>query len=271
MVCDHLGRGRRPGDLAALLEDLQHQPRIFIIRGELIEGRHPGRVRRICHADPASGEPPYFRAKARRHLALDIDSFALPTGVDPVDVHGVAGRRGSCCRPSFDPASHWGQLTGSAGIKLGGRIRLWFWLSRAVSDVEAKRWLKGSPVDLTLYTVVQPHFVSSPVIALGAVDPVVGTRSALISGQVDVVTVPDLSEPARREAPRRSFVSFVSAAPRGVRKFARANGFGGKRSPRQELIDASARLLRRPTAKGGMRYALRSAPVLPVQTRAARP
>jgi hypothetical protein len=119
-----------------------------------------------------------------------------------------------------------------------------------VSDVEAKRWLKGSPVDLTLYTVVQPHFVSSPVIALGAVDPVVGTRSALISGQVDVVTVPDLSEPARREAPRRSFVSFVSSYPGGVRRFARANGFGGKRSPRQELIERVREVASAPHGQG---------------------
>jgi hypothetical protein len=76
--------------LAAELERVQVDPRMLAIRGRLIEGREPGRVRRLVHADKKTGDQPYFVPRARRWIAIDLDSFALPPGVDPLDVRAVA-------------------------------------------------------------------------------------------------------------------------------------------------------------------------------------
>jgi hypothetical protein len=186
--------------LAAFLENLQHHPRIFIVRGELIEGHAPGRVRRMCHPDKEDQGSPYFRSKERRHIAADLDSFPLPPGVDPLDVRAVAKAALALLPIEFRRASCWAQLTAGAGFKPGGRIRLWFWLSQYVSDAEAKRWLKGAPVDRSLYNPVQPHYTARPVF-VDIVDPV-PLRSAVITGDVDAVPVPASPEPRRPEAPR---------------------------------------------------------------------
>ena len=59
-----------------------------------------------------------------------------------------------CCRQRSARPGPWSQLSSSAGIKPGLRVHLWYWLDRPVSDAEAKRWLKGAPVDLSIYQPV---------------------------------------------------------------------------------------------------------------------
>jgi hypothetical protein len=66
-------------------------------------------------------------------------------------------RRSRRYPPEFQNVSTWWQMTNSAGIKPGIRLRLWFWLDRPVTDDEAKRWLAYAPVDQALYSPVQVH------------------------------------------------------------------------------------------------------------------
>jgi hypothetical protein len=207
--------------MAAELEVLQADHRALVIRGELIpDGHDPLRVRRLyipCKDDPAS---PYFRPRPRRWLGADLDSFPLPDGVDPLDLDGVATAGRALLPMPFRLASCWAQLTAGAGRKPGGRIRLFYWLNRPVSEAEAKRWLKGAPVDMSLYTAVQPHFTAVPRFANGAVDPV-RRRSGVITGEVDTVVVPDLPEPVEslkgsRPAIRQAFSPGRAFTPVGV-------------------------------------------------------
>ena len=197
--------------LAELLEQIQNQPRIFAVRGELREGHKPGRVRKKCHQDPADPDAPYFRAKARRHLAVDLDSFALPAGVDPLDVRAVGAAGRALLPAELRAAACWAQLTASAGYAPGGRCRLWFWLDSAASDSEIKRWLKGCPVDHSLYSAVQPHYIARPTFVDGIADPA-PIRSLTLPGEVDAVAVPLIvSEPEPKPVRQRTtFVSFVS-------------------------------------------------------------
>ena len=82
----------------------------------------------------------------------------------------------------FADASCWWQATSSAGLKPGIRCRLWFWLSRPVSDGEAKGWLARHPVDRSIFTPVAPHYMAPPILAPGMADPVIrrcGVRHGL--------------------------------------------------------------------------------------------
>jgi hypothetical protein len=63
-----------------------------------------------------------------------------------------------------------------------------------VSDAEAKRWLGGCPVDLSLYSGVQIHYIARPIFRPRSLDPV-PLRGGMWWQHVDAVPVPDLPEP----------------------------------------------------------------------------
>jgi hypothetical protein len=86
------------------------------------------------------------------------------------------------------------QLSSKAGLLSEIRAHLWFWLDRPITDAEAKRWLKDTPVDVSIYQPVAIHYTSSPVFE-GVDDPVF-ERIAILPGR-DEVAVPPLPEPAR--------------------------------------------------------------------------
>jgi hypothetical protein len=186
------------GGLAELLGRLEHEPRTLIIRGRLIRGRDPGRVRRLIYADEKTGDQPYFEPRRRKWLALDFDSFDLPAGISPVDLDAVAALAIARLPKPFRRATCWAQLTSGAGFKPGGRVRLFYWLSEAVDEPFLKRRLKGvRGLDHSLFCPNAPHYVAAPVFD-GVADPV-PLRSKLIAGEVDVVTLPaELPEPRRR-------------------------------------------------------------------------
>lgn len=240
-------------ELAGVLGRLEKAPYSFVIRARLIAGLDPKRVRRLLHADPANGEAPYFEPCPRHWLGLDFDSFELPAGVAAVDLDAVAALAVARLPEPFRRASCWAQLTGSAGVKEGGRIRLFFWLDRALGRAELKRWLGGVPgLDFATLNDVTPNYVAKPIF-IGVPDPV-PVRSKLIAGEVDAVAVPDLTEPkpkpARPEARREPF---VSACPRGIPRFSGGGERylqmvvdGVRRAPdgqgRQALLSAAMRL-----------------------------
>ena len=189
-------------EAARVLGELEREPRLFIIRAMLIAGRHPGRVRRLLYPDPKTKDQPYFEACPRRWAGLDFDALTLPEGVDPVDLEAVAAVAIARLPEPFRRASCWAQLTSGAGIKPGGRVRLFYWLERATTGAELKRWLRGVPgLDTSTLNDVTPNFVAAPIFAAVA-DPV-PVRSRLIAGEVDSVVVQIPPEPQRRAATKR--------------------------------------------------------------------
>ena len=207
-------------ELASVLRQLERAPYSFIIRAKLIEGLDPKCVRRLLHADQASGEGPYFEPCPRRWVGLDFDGLDLPIGVSAVDLDAVAALAVARLPEPLRPASCWAQLTSSAGLKQGGRVRLFYWLDRAVRRAELKRWL-GDVLGLDFATLndVTPNYVAKPIF-IGVQDPVT-IRSKVIAGAVDAVAVPDLPEPkpARPRARPATFGGFVGARPRGAPSF----------------------------------------------------
>jgi hypothetical protein len=190
------------GDLAGLLDRGSGASRCAIIRGQPRPGVDRRRCRRL--SDPvAHGDRVTFDPQARRWLAGDIDHLLEPLGctfaAEPED--GIEHAIAQLPEPFWE-ASCWWQATGSAGIKPGIRCRLWWWLSRAISDAEAKGWLADAPVDRSLYTPVALHYVAAPLLAPGTPDPVI-RRCGFRQGLVDTVEVPDQLpriEPIRAEA-----------------------------------------------------------------------
>src|SRR4051812_15475713 len=153
--------------LAQALERLQDRPRAFVVRGAPVPGIDRRSTRRIAkqHFDTATGEvlEPTFAGSPRRWLAVDFDTLPLPTAFDWRDGELSALWLIRHLPKEFAGKSFVWTFTAGAGFKAELRMRLWFWLDRAISEAEAKRWLAGYPVDPSLYRVVQPHYTAAPI------------------------------------------------------------------------------------------------------------
>jgi hypothetical protein len=171
-----------------VLEKAAGIPEACIIRGELLPNADPENSRRLSNR-AEHGDGVTFAAKPRQWLAIDADGCPEPAGLDfatdPEEgVEHVIG----LLPDEFADAACWWQATSSAGIKLGVNVRLWFWLSRPVSDGECKGWLQHAPADRALYNPVQPHYVAAPIILSGS-DPT-ARRFGVRQGLDDTVEVP---------------------------------------------------------------------------------
>jgi hypothetical protein len=190
-----------------ILERLQGCPRAFAIRGAPALDIDRKRTRRLAaqHFDAATGEllEPTFIAQPRRWLAVDFDVLPLPTAFDWRDGELAALWLVSHLPKEFAGKSCVWTFTAGAGFKPELRMRLWFWLSRPVSEAEAGRWLRGYPVDTSLYRVVQPHYTAAPI--LEGVPPPVPQRIGLLEDFFDPVPVPELAPEAKpgNAVPRR--------------------------------------------------------------------
>lgn len=126
---------------------------------------------------------------------IDLAGDDDPAPIDPVADWALVVRAAVSTLPAeFQNASAWWQMTSSAGLKPGIRLRLWFWCDRPVTDQECKRWLAGSPVDLALYSPVQIHYIAAPIFDDPADDPV-PLRSGWWWRHQNTVAVPELPEP----------------------------------------------------------------------------
>ncbi len=156
--------------LAGLLGELATRRDCCLVRGEIIDHARTIGVRRLCRADPETGEQPTLHEAPRHWLALDLDSVPLDQGIDRLDIEACA----RCVLPrlpeAFRGAACVVQATTSHGIKPGARLRLWFWCSRPLTNAECKRWLAQSPVDRTLFSPAQPHYTAAPIF-VGWSDP----------------------------------------------------------------------------------------------------
>ena len=233
-TCEGYGKARivtlhqRPvADLAALAELVRRLvtvPRCCIVRGEPIDPARLSRVRRLKDPDLETGEAPTLREVPRRWIALDVDSVPVPAGTD---LHDLA----ACARAvlprlpfAFREATALVQATAGHTLKPGVRLRLWYWLSRAVGEAELKQWFTGCPVDLSIFQTNQPIYTAAPLFH-GMADPL-ADRLAMLPGArpVALVPSPSLLRPVVRVVP-------ISAR-------ARSGDGGGRR------FDALARTVR---------------------------
>jgi hypothetical protein len=154
-----------------------------------------------------------------RDLAQGIVGDCDPDPIDPVHDPELCMRAAvNTLPPEFHHASRFWQLTASAGIKPGIRIRLWYWLNRAVTDAEARRWLADSPVDPSLYNPIQPHYTAAPIFDPPELDPVPQRSGFHWRPAVNVVSVPALPEPA---PPRPRLPPLTGDAPDRAARYAR--------------------------------------------------
>lgn len=174
-------------ELSELLNDLEAQANACVIRGSLREGHATsGVLRRTAGAnDP-------FLPNDCQWLCIDIDDLELPDDLSDFNEEQRAVAEYAAIhlpRDFLDVDFHW-QFSSSMGIKPGIRIHLWFWLSRPITDQEAKAWLTDAEtnVDFSLFSPIQPHFTATPIFEEPAADPV-QTRSGLFDYGLGITTV----------------------------------------------------------------------------------
>jgi len=196
-------------DLAALITELEGDPRAFIVRGRLTNDRTDARrVRRTYRPDEETPHPAIEPAD-HRWLCGDLDGAAAPSWLDPADPaslrRAVRWAVEKYLPPEFRGVACFYQWSSSAGVKPWSELRLhlWFLCDRPVCDVGVKAWLKPCPLDGSLYQPVQPHWCAAPLFKGGRPDPLPpGLRSGLLDGEPEVQLPPevyDLAELHRRE------------------------------------------------------------------------
>ena len=176
-------------DLANLVQSLEGKRTKFIIRGSLIDGRATYGLRRLAKAKEDS--PANFEEVDCQWCLLDIDEVDIPDNfIDgqspPIDLIKYVSQ---LLPDAFKVSDCWYQFSSSMGIKAGKiRVHLWYWLSKPVSNTHMRAWLSESPVDLSLFRAVQPHYTANPIFLDGAVDPW-PNRSGMFNAGHDVLAV----------------------------------------------------------------------------------
>lgn len=192
-------------ELVLRLEAISLQPHMYIVRGTILPGVDPERMMRTHVNDPTLG------AAEHHWILLDVDGYRPE--VDAEVFAQNPGRYAQEARETlpdcFRRATCWWQATGSAGVKPGARIRLAFWLDKAIGDSEARAISSAFalPVDLSLFTPSQPHYVARPILD-GVSDPCPGVRSGTLPGTPEV-TLPATLPQDRRDAATKALESAV--------------------------------------------------------------
>lgn len=238
-------------DLYFTLLRLERKPQALAVRADGLPGINPGDCRRRLHAHRGPDGtliPPCCVPVPRRWAALDFDSIDPPPGLDwPSDIPAAVAYLATLLPPQFAGVSAVAQITASAGIKPGVRLRLWYWFDRRVSDAELARWLQGAPVDTVSWRAVQPIYTARPLFR-GCRDPL-SQRLFLVRGQRDAVPVPDLPESAsphpvssaRRSLARGRSPAYAKAAlHRECDAVARTAPSGSGTAGRHEALNSAA-------------------------------
>ncbi len=177
-------------------------PNAFVIRGTPVAEVIPYRRHRA-----QGGEAPTIAAAAHRWLAIDFDDKA---GEPRVDLPAMAVEARASLPPAFHGARAFALATSSCGVLPGIRVRLWFWLTREISDSEAKAWLAGSPVDASIYNPSVPCYCAPPTFT-ELPDPFAETsRHAWLDG------APEVQVPETFDTPSDPLAGFGKAAAGAV-------------------------------------------------------
>ena len=181
-------------DLSQLLTTVEASQDSFIIRGALnADAPSKERVRRM--KNPEENGSIWFDERPRHWLLIDIDDIELPDWANPVSdperiIIFLINKMPDCFH---GVACHW-QMSSSAGVKPAtqARAHLWFWLDRPLGQGELKAWGAEFDVkiDAAVFRTVQPLYVARPIF-IGGNDPL-PRRSGLLTGDYDVVVVPDI-------------------------------------------------------------------------------
>ncbi|MCP4315607.1 MAG: hypothetical protein GY789_06195 [Hyphomicrobiales bacterium] len=193
-------------DLSTLLQTLEDDPSAMLIRGRLKEGVQQNQIRRrVLGADSP------FERQDCQWICIDIDKLALPEEFSDFNSYQneIMAHTSQFLPPEFQGVNfHW-QFSASMGVKPGIRVHLWYWLDRPVSESQVKAWLSASkiPIDISLYSPVQPHYTASPIFDPPEADPV-ATRSGIFDfgNEIAAVSVPenlDQIDQERRQAGAR--------------------------------------------------------------------
>ncbi|WP_428487217.1 hypothetical protein [Rhodopila sp.] len=145
------------------LARLLPQPSCAVVFGAIADPARIRNVRRLAYPDPATGDPPTLRAVPHQWVALDMDGVARPDSIRADDLAACAAEAVQCLPGAFHGVRCIVQATTSHGIKLGCRLRLWFWLSRPATGDELGFWLKQYPVDPCTFRPAQPIYTAAPV------------------------------------------------------------------------------------------------------------
>ena len=183
-------------ELSSLLTVLEDNPNKFVVRGSLIEGRPANKIRRTGKSDRYNHPESNFNPASRQWCLIDIDGLDLPTRFTDIanQQEDIIRYTVSKLPEEFREVDCHYQFSSSMGVTAGKiKVHLWYWLDRKVSDAEMKAWLSkaDTPIDLSLYQPVQPHFTARPIFIDGAIDPI-PNRSGLfeVGFAKDTVGVP---------------------------------------------------------------------------------
>ena len=155
---------------------------------------------------------PTFEDRPRSWVIFDVDRVPVPEHVarDWVDEPEAAVEHVLDTLPgAFQASTCWWSLSGSAAVPgPNGRevahtfkLKLAFWLSRALTGAQLKRWMEAerAPVDPAVFGTVQLIYVARPSFGPGLHDPV-PRRSGVWHGDVEAVAVPEvLPDPPPRD------------------------------------------------------------------------
>ena len=155
-------------DLHAILADLAGQRDRCVVRGAIADPSRTRGVRRLLHADPETGEQPTLRDVPRRWVAVDLDSVPLPTYINRESLFECGMEISSRLPREFRGCGFIVQATTQHCIAEGARLRLWFWLDRAVTGSELRQWFSGCAVDFSAFTPAQVCYTAAPVFENGS-------------------------------------------------------------------------------------------------------
>jgi hypothetical protein len=152
---------------------------------------------------------PTFEDRPRCWVIFDVDRVPVPDYMADnwVDEPEAAVEHVLNTLPAaYQTSTCWWSLSGSAAapgpngreVAPTFKLKLAFWLSRALTGAQLKRWMAAerAPVDPAVFSAVQLIYVTRPSFGPGLHDPV-PRRSGLWQGEDDTVTIPDvLPEPS---------------------------------------------------------------------------
>lgn len=223
--------------LGPLLSRLLRRPDCAVVRGTIADPARSRGVRRLLHPDADTGDMATLCDVPRQWLALDIDGVPRPDGIEAGNIPACASVAIAELPAAFQGARCIVQATASHGIAPGVRLRLWYWLSRPTGGAELRRWLRGAPVDHSVFGAAQPIYTAAPIFVDGAPDPLT-ERIAMVPGTIEAVSVP---APSALMPPRRPAAGVVRETTRTGGRY----GFAA-------LVSATARVAR---ATAGARHA----------------
>jgi hypothetical protein len=168
-------------DLARLIDKARQDPRLFIVRGELLPEVREA-VERDKHAqfrrakkEGKKGGKPSLAECARHWLMIDVDNYPLPPWGDLADDPAAVVEEAinDLLPECFHDVECFFQLSASAGFKAGVlKAHLFFWLFEPATNDLLRAFFKvhAPGVDTAPYNAAQPHYIADPIID-GGHDP----------------------------------------------------------------------------------------------------